>query len=171
MKKLYILAALLAATLPAALDAANKVVVVPLNSSTKATDGRVWGEGRDSTGVMTMQPPAGYCQMPSGIKYALSTHLSDWNSSSSVCPADNWVCRESDIQGQTPCSPPFGPKDTQINCTGTIVSSDDPVWLTGWLADTGTQASEGRRMTTDSINGTAGDDDICISYFVWCCWR
>lgn len=171
MRRLQTIAVILFILFPITLLGADKVVVVPLKGGTKSGNGKVLGEGRVAAGLMTMQTSSGYCEMPSGIKYALSTHLSDWNSAPSVCPANTWVCREADVSGHTPCGPPTGAKYINIACNGSLYHHGDPLFLHGWLADAGTPTAKGRYMTTDSVSGIAVDGNICISYFIWCCWQ
>ena len=171
MKKIQGLFVSLLVFLPFALLAADKVVVIPLRSAAKnVVDGRIWGEGRINATLMTMDTTNGYCESPSGVNFAISTHLSGWNSVASVCPADTWVCGESDIGGNGCATPSLIGVTAQIDCDGTIQPSGDPQFARAWLADADPGDSYLAKMMS-SDTGTVNAEAICINHYVWCCWK
>ncbi len=161
-------------------NAADKVVVIPLTSPVgKNVGGKIWGEGRIGIGLTQMSDgTGGICQTPAGINFAISNHISDWNSAASVCPTNTWVCRESDVNGQM-CNtnafrslPISEPVVTDIQCDGTVWTTYDSFWVRAWLADAVVGSPElGKYRPTDSSFPGSGQNEICKSFFVWCCWK
>lgn len=150
--------------------AANKVVVVPLNSG--AGNDRVWGEGRPGTDLLPHTPATGYCTSPSGVKLALSKNLTTWGSASSVCPANTWVCRAEDMPTSGSCPVDSAYTHSYVQCSGLKVPNpaETQTILTGWIADA-SDTFFGRIRTTGNFASINGSNDMCISYHVWCCWR
>lgn len=177
MKRCALFFTLIICLLPVSISsAANQVVVIPLNSAVgKNVDGKVWGEGRVGIGLTYMTDgTGGVCQTPSGIKFAFSDHLSDWNYAASVCPSNTWVCRESDIAGQLCNTTAFWiphPAVTYlIDCAGVSHTALDKTYVDAWLADGGTGSTiQGKYKVSDSM--FVEEQKICNRIFVWCCWK
>ena len=149
---------------------AEKVVVIPLNGNHN-TLGKVWGEGRVGSSLMTMATSSGYCSTTEGINFSISSHLSTWNAAPSVCPAKTWVCRASDI-GTTLCPTGFFQNiDYEIGCNGQVVTAIDSAFVPIWLSDAGATSSEGLVRDSDYSTAPNYSDASCTSYFVYCCWN
>ena len=70
--------------------AANKVVVIPLNSSVK-DETKLWGEGRVGTGMSSEDTV-------NGIKIARSYATASWDGAAAACPKNTWVCTFEEIE-------------------------------------------------------------------------
>ena len=148
--------------------AADKVVVIPLNSNS-STSGKLWGQGRPGTGLLTHTDPNGYCTTSQGIHYALSQNLVTWQGAAESCPAGTWVCSESEF-------PPTGSCDIQplvtykyITCSGSFSPLINYTALYGWLADA-KDATSGHMQNSD-LFALGNYNNICFSTRTWCCWN
>jgi hypothetical protein len=74
--------------------AADRVVVIPLNTSNVAVaDGKLWGQGRVGTN------DSGALGINNDIAIKISVDNTSWDGAASACPQDTWVCFSSDIVG------------------------------------------------------------------------
>lgn len=76
--------------LPICSLAADKVVVIPLNSAQQG--GKLWGEGR-------VGASATLTDTVNGINISRSTGLASWDGVAAACPANTWVCTAAELQG------------------------------------------------------------------------
>jgi len=184
--------------------AADKVVVVPMGSGAKGTNGqvqyndngstngaevyydkatkkleshgemrtidesgdsRLWGEGRPGVSILSHHTnPAGYCETPSGIKFALSDQYSTWANAAAACPAGTWVCTLEETGSQT--CPTLTLIVSIMNCDG----SSGPVGEVGWMAD-GYVYESGFAKIANYLGDPILSRKVCESMFVWCCWE
>ena len=150
--------------------AADKVVVIPLNSS-GSTD-KLWGKGRPGANLRTHAGATGYCTTPSGINFALSFTFAPWEGAAEVCPAGTWVCRVSDLPPSGSCT--LQPLTTRSfrGCDGTEgpVTVDQTI-MAGFLAD----AVPSDQMTGSCVSSSTLDTitkcTSCAARAVWCCWK
>lgn len=154
--------------------AADKVVVVPLNTST-TKGGRLWGVGRPGIDLMTHGNSNGYCTTATGINFSLSKNLETWANAPHVCPAATWVCSKNDLStASSSCPLPFLTWTYESRkCDGTLYPPDLSVVtrLKGWTANASTSSvTYGVAKSSNALlsNNSAGS---CISYRAWCCWR
>ena len=96
--------------------AADKVVVIPLNTSGGPAT-KLWGEGRVGTGT-TLHTTA------NGINIAKSNGIASWASAAAVCPKNTWVCTAAEASLIDVDS---GQHDV-MGCSG-ISGSDIRVWV------------------------------------------
>ncbi len=148
--------------------AADKVVIIPLNSSASAgaTD-RVWGQGRSGTGLLPHTPASGYCTSAMGINFALSKNLSAWGSASSVCPAETWVCRKNDLPIMGSCSVNSASTFRAVSCDGTKAALPSiQTELYGYAADA--SSTFFGRLKYSGNFALDVTQDMCVSMHVWC---
>jgi hypothetical protein len=155
---------------------ANKVVVIPLNSTQKpGSPDKVWGEGRPGTATVTHDDPNGYCTTSEGINFALSTHFATWGAAASVCPMDTWVCTADEISSTICNIIPQKTYNTE-NCDGILNPSDASQTLTslkGWLADAYVAVPLLPLFMRFKFSDQLSDlqADYCTAMRVWCCWE
>lgn len=145
--------------------AADKVVVIPINSSPATTD-KLWGQGRP--GVTTSA-----WTLHNGIRVAASTLILPWYAAESACPIKTWVCTASDIDLSTLV---LSPTTNTLMCDGSagIVT---PTTRVNWLSDADVsgsfEASAGKAVIDD--DGAGGSlpyinaQPSCVSFSVLCC--
>lgn len=135
--------------------AADKVVVIPLNTSSNA-DGKLWGQGRPGVvyGTWTWYTsPA-----DQNIEYSPSTMMTDWGSSPAACPAGTWVCPYSDITGQIP---DILSSYSGFDCNGNPLLATNVAWLATAFNHWG--------LVKQSGGTTPVGHDPCEILKVWCC--
>ena len=69
--------------------AADKVIVIPLNSSKPPL--KLWGEGREGTSAI-LDTTA------NGINISRSNSTASWDGAAAACPANTWVCSADEVQ-------------------------------------------------------------------------
>ncbi len=142
--------------------AADKVVVIPLNTTPKDTS-KLYGQGRIGVSLLTHDTQSGYCTA-NGINFAFSYKIATWNSAPSVCPSDTWVCSQAEVI--TGCSVPAGTY-VDILCDGTNLNSG--LIILGWNAETdSTNGTDGNALYS---TGTPHNVNVCHNLRVWCCWN
>ena len=152
--------------------AADKVVVIPLNTSSNTTD-KLWGKGRPGTTLRTHLTSNGYCTTSSGINFALSLHYASWYDAQEVCPSGKWVCRLSDLPPAGACDiePTF--TSIRISCDGFYSTLVNLTILNGYVADAFTSiipAYYGYTVDSNILNIPVGVK-ACEMRPVWCCWK
>lgn len=169
MQKIISILTLAVALLVAILaTAADKVVVIPLNTGAAAAtaDTKLWGEGR---GGVTTLPYGTY----NGINIARSVDLASWDGSAAACPQNTWVCSAADLQNWVPSQ--STPYVTVITCGGATSGTSNK----SWLSDKFNSALEGRAAYTFYENifpippgyrsVTNSNEQKCMYLPVWCC--
>ncbi len=171
MKALFTVVCILALNIiGTAAFSADKVVVIPLNSkSATGSPERLWGQGRPGTTALLHDNgtfSGGACSATSGVKFALSKHLTSWDGAAAACPKDTWVCSKDEILEEQ-CSLSIDNDYAFINCDGvpsTLGTVADPP---GWVADAGIASLMGEFRS--SSGGPYLIQGICYAYRVWCC--
>lgn len=169
MKKIVFCCLIVGLLLPIMAIAANKVVVVPLNttSSTKA-----WGAGRPGTSLRSHANLRGYCTNSAGVNFALSYNYAPWYGAAEVCPKGAWVCESSDIPNTGTCNIQQVTASPYYNCDGTAAPSALLNSLTGFVADAMPNNNPAYATAANSANLTARTFVIgCSQRPVWCCWK
>ncbi len=159
-------------------NAADKVVVIPLNSSKHGSPDRLWGDGRRNANTLQHDTGTenGHCTTTTGINFALSEAAATWEGAQSVCPKDTWVCNRADIR--------------EVACPATILSSWEIIFCNGewssphsttvtnppgWLADRGENTGIPFALRAvklpDDDGSLIASSTGCNMLRVWCCWK
>ena len=153
--------------------AADKVVVIPLNSSRQGSPDKLWGEGRSNSTTLVHDTGTknGYCTTGRGINYALSKHMTDWGNAQAVCPKDTWVCSEAELKHHY-CPITLDMSYIGIGCDGEFLPENPGTQtvIVGWLEGAHNQFSESG-VTKISSLPNEGSGLTCGSLRVWCCWK
>ncbi len=144
----------------------EKVVVVPLSSSTAAKSTQ--GQGRPGAELMSHSTITGYCTTPSDVKFALSKTLVTWQGAPSACPKNTWVCSNSDIPLSGSCPVLTSLYLTLLECDGTQENKSTNLLL-GYTNDIIPSFIGLLRGTTDL--GSQYQSEHCKYRRVWCCWK
>jgi hypothetical protein len=144
--------------------AADKVVVIPLNTktiiaSTPVVDGKLWGQGRVDAGVSNIE-----YHSSKGIDYAISNDAVSWGATHAACPANWWVCRESDLLGVAPSFDYTRRLHGAVRCEGTAFASSR-----FWLAESA-DGYDGKQAYFSEVDGMGTEAKMkCYTEAVLCC--
>ncbi len=153
------------------IEAADKVVVIPLNTSVSSA--KLWSKGRPGTALIAHIVPIvdGYCTNPSGTKFALSQLMVDWGNADDACPQNTWVCTNDELPNPGKCDvQPFYTR-YYFPCDGSLTTGATVTSLSGWVSDADLiSLSQGFTKSSDDFSISYGEE-VCSHYRVWCCWK
>lgn len=140
---------------------ADKVVVIPLNSSGAPT--KLWGEGREGTNTNIYTTA-------NGINIARSVGLASWDGAAAVCPKNTWVCSAAEVSNLN--RDRLTSTVTALDCAGNTTSLPHT-----WVRDESNSMNgiasylyDGASIGLPGIYiYTASSRPKCYYLPVWCC--
>lgn len=158
--------------------AAEKVVVIPLNSAQRTgSPEKLWGQGRPYTTTLLHKNDSlvpGFCTSLTGVEFALSKHMVSWDGADAACPKDTWVCTSEEILDKSCPLNAIPSTFLGISCDGELIPlvSEPNTDLFGWVADANTRGGNTEALMghlRSAESSVFGSSDTCSTMRVWCC--